>query len=296
MTLVLTLITRDVVVQVSDRRLVRLESDGSIGVADENANKAVFFAHRAVYGYTGIAAVGPYRQSTDEWLADAIASAPDQGQAMDALARAATERWKHRLIRSYPPELRRHEFAGAGWAKFHDGDGQFESYVSVVSNFRGPDRKPIPLSDNFLRIVFRLEPEHDALLIDCGYELSQEDRARVFTRLSHVAQSEASAWKFATVVVDAIREIADRSDVETVGKGVLVTCIPKKIVETPRDFNIVLATAPMEDEATFLYIDEDVDTAIQYGPIVVTQSGSIMANFEARPLTPDESHRWLPTP
>lgn len=287
MTLVLTLLTHEVIVQASDRRFTRIRADGSTYVGDDDANKAVLFAHRAAYSFTGLAEIGPMRQRTDEWIAETIAAVPGQGEAMDALAFAATERFKHPLLARLPDETRRHEFIGAGWAKFPESGGRFEPYAAVISNFRGVSREPLPLQAQFLRITFRLRPEQDALLLDGGYELTTDEREKIWLRLSRAAKSSEPAHGFVEVLIDAIREVEEKESLNgesLVGRGATVTCLPRAAVERDRNERIFLLGAPESGENTFLYVAADDNTLVSYGPIVTTMGGGIMSGFKAEVL------------
>jgi hypothetical protein len=96
MTLIITAIADDAVVQVSDRRLTR--ADGSI--CSDNACKAICMtcldAHVSL-AYTGLARIGPI--STDHWLVEMLieirASSKRFPEVVDSLAAAATERFRH---------------------------------------------------------------------------------------------------------------------------------------------------------------------------------------------------------
>jgi len=59
MTLVLSLITSSWAIQVSDRKLVRLDAEGKVTWKNEERNKAVLWCKRLAFGYTGIAEFGP---------------------------------------------------------------------------------------------------------------------------------------------------------------------------------------------------------------------------------------------
>lgn len=283
MTLVLTLITDDVIVQASDRRFVKIRPDGSAFVFDDDANKAVLFAHRAAYSFTGLAEVGPMRQRTDEWLAEAIREAPGQCEAMAALAAAATERFKRPIIKRLSDDLKCHEFIGAGWAKFPDSFGRFEPYAAVVSNFRGVSRERIPLQDEFLRITFRMQSDQDAVLLDGGYELTKDERNTIWLDLSTAARSERPVVGFIEVLVNAIRDVASR--VDTVGRGALVTCLPRAAVERERSEHFLLLGEPEDDENTFLHLAPDDNNLVHYGPIVTTMGGGMMSGFKVTDLS-----------
>lgn len=64
MTLIISCVTRDFVVQASDRRV----SVPNRRVGDDRANKAIFYCGQSAWAYTGLAQIGPKR--TDEWLVD----------------------------------------------------------------------------------------------------------------------------------------------------------------------------------------------------------------------------------
>jgi hypothetical protein len=69
MTMIATLVARNKVVQVSDRRLTWPNG----GLADDEANKAICVkcnnAHFSI-AYTGLAEIGKERKRTDIWLAE----------------------------------------------------------------------------------------------------------------------------------------------------------------------------------------------------------------------------------
>lgn len=63
MTLVLSVVTREYVAQVSDRRLTRLSGE----IAEDRANKAVVSCGHFTFAYTGLAEIGPDREPPDQW-------------------------------------------------------------------------------------------------------------------------------------------------------------------------------------------------------------------------------------
>jgi hypothetical protein len=107
MTLIVTLVDRNRIVQVSDRRLSKPNGE----LHDDNANKAVIVGMERINfaaSYTGLAYIGREREEdqTDRWLADNLGSITRDGETgveriADALATRATrtisrlrgERW-----------------------------------------------------------------------------------------------------------------------------------------------------------------------------------------------------------
>jgi hypothetical protein len=82
-------------------------------------------------------------------------------------------------------------------------------------------------------------------------------------------------------MVTTVRAVAERSDY--VGKDLLLTSFPRAAVEAQQDGQFYIAAPPGGDTATFLYIPRGESDGTQYGPIA-TCEGTMMSNFEARPL------------
>lgn len=71
MTLILSVLTQENVVQVSDRRLTWISGPKKGEVADDSSNKIVLFEQRMAFGYTGLTEVdgadleaGPFPKPT----------------------------------------------------------------------------------------------------------------------------------------------------------------------------------------------------------------------------------------
>src|SRR5262249_205713 len=66
-TLVLSALTKNVVLQASDRRLVWIH-DGAVTDKDDMANKAVLYCGRLAFSYTAVPALGPGRHTPTNGL------------------------------------------------------------------------------------------------------------------------------------------------------------------------------------------------------------------------------------
>jgi hypothetical protein len=124
MTLIQTLMSDDLVIQVSDRRL----TDGRTGaVVDDQYTKLVCWNFSFSIGFTGLARIDrAQRKSTSEWIAETICDHRVFEHGVEALGRAASER-----IRTLPnawPD-RRLGIVVAGF------DGRDAPLVAEVSNF-----------------------------------------------------------------------------------------------------------------------------------------------------------------
>ncbi|MCL5962180.1 MAG: hypothetical protein M1358_23170 [Chloroflexi bacterium] len=105
MTLIITAVTRDGIVQVSDRRLTK---DGQ--VYDDSSNRAICVScsdGRLAISYTGLAEIGGQR--TDEWLADYLASIVDDRidtlSVFEALQKRTTSAFSRLRIHQEHQEL-----------------------------------------------------------------------------------------------------------------------------------------------------------------------------------------------
>ena len=119
MTLILSAVSGDYAVQVSDRRLTR-----GNGVLSDETNKAVLFCGRAAFAYTGLAKMG--NVPMDEWLTQALVTARTESlsDAVNSLAQQATTEFQK--IR-YSRRIKRHAFACIGWTRPSN-----ETFVSPI--------------------------------------------------------------------------------------------------------------------------------------------------------------------
>ncbi|MDA8188241.1 MAG: hypothetical protein M0T85_08880 [Dehalococcoidales bacterium] len=130
MTLIITAVSRDGIVQVSDRRLTK---DGQ--AYDDSSNKAVCVScsdGRLAISYAGLAEIGGQR--TDEWLADCLASMVDDQtdtlSVLEVLQKRSTSAFGHLRI---PQEHKELTFVLAG-PRPH---GAIFGYVSNVLDWTG---------------------------------------------------------------------------------------------------------------------------------------------------------------
>jgi hypothetical protein len=76
MTQILGCLTNEVVVMAADRRLTKVQRDGTVEVVDDEAAKVVLPGTQVAVGYSGLANVRPPpRGQTDWWLLDTLLAA-----------------------------------------------------------------------------------------------------------------------------------------------------------------------------------------------------------------------------
>jgi hypothetical protein len=255
--------------------------DGSTRLRDDNRNKAVLFANRIMFGYTGLAQFGPRRQRTDEWLAEALSAngqVGDQSAILDAVTEAATERLNSPRLRRLPSAVRAHEFVACGWACLPLQNRGFTPYLAVITNMRGPEGglRSVP-ADRFEQRWESLQPDQDFSVVTSGQQLSAPDGHAL---VRDVAGAGPDLRELGAVLIHHIRKAAATN--RTVGRGVLLNSLPRKAIR-PGDEGFVLAAGPLDETATFFSVPADGNDPCQYGPIAVAASGMVLSNFTAGP-------------
>lgn len=252
MTLILSALTQDYVVQVSDRQLSRGGKPINLP-----ANKSVVFCGHLALGYTGQAFID--NLSTEQWLVEVLANAQSPRQALEAIASRATEAF--RRIGSL--RRRRHAFVGVGFGSISD---ELHPLLCVVSNYTDTqDRRSTGVRDAFTYDCTRLDPTNSFYLFPAGQSLRESEVTALITNARSVVR-RAGAPALADLLVRQVREVAGRN--QTVGKDVMVTIFPKSAVPFNR-IAMSLAGQNLEDEATFRYRSADDRQDIFYGPAIV---------------------------
>jgi hypothetical protein len=286
MTLVMSLITESWAIQVSDRRLVWLGPDSVVSRKDDERNKAVLWCNRLAFAYTGLAELGPKREATDQWLARELAEwwsesgGLEQGQ--DALIAAIIDRAgaamrRPRIARGIPPDLKRHAFAGIGWARF-DGIGEMVPYMVRIQNYLdggGADQlKP----DDFRYAVDRLPQVDNPIMVTwVGQELGPEKAMLEELKKGDPASKDYGPYA-AEVLAGIVRAVAGRNAL--VGRGLLISALPKWAIHPGSTETFLLSSGPTWDELTFLHVPSDSEDPVMRGPLYVCE-GRQMSNFQA---------------
>lgn len=239
MTLIMSLLSRDYVIQVSDRRFLWFEPDDKVRRIDDESNKSVLWAHLNAFAFTGIGNLG-VKHRTDLWLARHLAKVEgglpaeqaDQGHVFRAIAEAATEYFNGPRIARIDRDLRRHAFVAVGWSREND-DSEFLPHMVRIGNFTAGG----PAGERF------------------------------------------------QISVERIRRVSSRN--EAVGRGLLVTVLPRASISQGESGGMLIAAPAHENTQTFLYVPADDRQGIVYGPTVVS-GGAVLADFMAGSLDAPE--------
>ena len=265
MTLILSCITNDFVLQVSDRCLSDLRTGRSI---EQEANKAVFLSNRVAFAYTGLAVIEG--KPADIWLRDVLTPSTSIGDGVRLIVDEAT-----RAFAEMPGSLaaKRQAFVGAGWTRFSPAS-ELEPFCIIISNALARNGSWLP------RALPEFSGEGKRLHSGCIWTDLSRLPARRKTQLNRVLRNLRNrglgAGAVARCFVNEVRAIAD---VDTsVGRGLMVNSIPRAATQTS-DF-LGLSGMPTSTDLTFGHLRHDDSLEVTEGPHVVRPGGHVFSSFK----------------
>lgn len=216
MTLIQTVTTDDLVIQVADRRLSR--PDGS--VFDDDYTKLVCWNTSFTVGFTGLARIDPaQKKSTSEWLAETLCDYASFEDGVDAL-----RYWASGQIGQLP--------TGKGWEDKRLGiiiagfDRRRIPLVAEISNF--DPEAPIPANQNEFKCYrIRRAPGHSASFRITGAALTEKMYANILLRrVPRMLKQQDGITRAARLMVALQRRISE--DNPGVGRHAMAVAIPRE--------------------------------------------------------------------
>jgi hypothetical protein len=218
MTLILTAMTRNSIVQVSD---MRLTNNATWEVVDEATAKTVVYEGRAMWSYTGPACMG--NQPTATWLAGLLA---DNGvdRVVDAIGRSADA-----ILRRYPEHARRFAVVAVGW---EGSSSDLTPRYRQIANF---DVVTEELWPGMRATEVQLDPRRDkARVFAAGVALPPSLHAEIEGRVRRRAgRRDENAGDIAAILVAAFSRLAIQQ--RRVGRRALIGSIPRDWLRNWRD-------------------------------------------------------------
>jgi hypothetical protein len=155
------------------------------------ANKAILVCGHIVFGYTGLANVGPSK--TDFWLAERLISAgPSMKATLDFVKDEAT-----RAFQAVPSDWRRHAFVGVGWS-------QSRPILCVISNFMDVRGQQLPHAHNLFHIdTVALNPTDPFRILTAGQPVPRETLEKLETGARRIV-THADAGAMADLMVSHV--------------------------------------------------------------------------------------------
>ncbi len=289
MTLLLTFVSRDAIVQASDRRLTRLDGE----IAEELANKATMLCRFASFAYTGLARMGPGAgQPTDELLLDSFsdgqASLP---QLVEGLRRTATSALRNTPLRGLTPAhravARRTSFVGAAYVGLRDparagrlpASDELHPMLFVVSNAQGLAAETWrPGADREFTTHYAYLPENsDFVLHVAGQALTNQERNSLNRDLRKCLVRGVGIEPLARLLARAVRGVSARNG--TVGPNVMCCLVRRADVRSSSTSwgsglvplvelaeKAYFRKAPGDDPSMYIYSPGEPLSRIHYGP------------------------------
>jgi hypothetical protein len=266
-TLVLTCVAPDYVVQVSDRCMTWVRADGRIDHQDDDTNKAVFFCGHMAFAYTGLGELGSHKR-TDLWLAETLPGGAKLSESVELVRSRATSEFAAPPISRVAAKNRCHTFVGGGWATFK---GRLEPIISITSNFEGALDgrwwKHEEAQAAFETSLLRLEGDDVAAVFPAGRGLQTEE----FTTLKGDVCRNVLEGQGLIDMVDflgsLIRKVARRDPY--VGRGLLINVLPRAGLSRAGQPVRIAVQAIREDRPSFFYVPADDSTTLVRGPTMV---------------------------
>ncbi|MEV6525017.1 hypothetical protein AB0M43_23975 [Longispora sp. NPDC051575] len=285
MTLILSAMTQQCIVMVSDRRLT---DSVTKKIVEHNENKVVLLADRLMLGYTGFAKLD--KTPTDIWVAEQVTGSHPSQWLTILQERAAVA--VRRVRRNYrvPPSKSRHAFLVAGWLPDESGVDRPHSFL--ISNFHdanGNDRSQP--TNEFTMSTETLRPNDYSNLSWVG-GLAKGGQERLVRALRVISKYSAQNPGRPDGIVEVlIKELLNTAEVgvgpgkeKLVGRDMLVTAFPRLAIGSggvlmpmnPRYLSDRHVTASYLEDAWY---HDRTRALMRYGPIVV-QPDMILRGME----------------
>lgn len=287
MTIILTCLTRDFIVQASDRRFSCPERSKS---PEDHNNKALIFSNHFVFAFTGLARLNG--KSAIDWAAQQLSERENLRDSVIHLGNQASDLINN-YYSSFRPERKMLAFIGAGFVDVEENGRQNRKPLRiVVSNFRGENDTMLTQARKGFKVYFDWLPERrnfDLFVAGQNLPKGREDKLKniIMWCLRHKKGPE-TIGRFLTREIQAM-------DNPTVGKNIMCSFVPRAFSNAihyhpggilfenpvksnepqhlkPADFVSVhdrFAILPPFDDPRFVYIAGDNQALPYHGPVLV---------------------------
>jgi hypothetical protein len=218
MTLVLSCLTRDFVVQVSDRYITQPQTGE---LMEDARNKATLWCQILGFAYSGLAEIDG--QHTDLWLVDTIRNCHTIDDVLARIAAEATARFaKFGQTSAYP----HHAFVGVGWGKWQGKGPPAPFHVTISNALNDEGRWLRRARREFAEVSARLTPGQDSMLCpEIGASLTARERFELQRNLKRSVARGVGPIEIVRLLARVMRSVAARNT--TVGPSLLGMVIPR---------------------------------------------------------------------
>jgi len=231
-TLILSLIRPDYVLQMADRRITSMQTGEII---NDDTIKSVMLSNQMVFSFTGMAAVlvpNTGFQQTDHWLMSQLSELPvtaTTDDACDLIQDRATKICEDMKRVGISKQL---AFVGVGFTTKTTKTPLSQPVCVIISNFHDKNGKPLPhITERFVCARFVCNDNQYGIWAVPDW-LNMPEYKSLNGKLEHKISKTADPREYVKILKDSIREVSARLEsskppIRAVGKSLLVSAIPK---------------------------------------------------------------------
>lgn len=260
MTLILTFLANEYIVQIADRRLTW--PNGSL--YDDDTNKAVFFCSRVAVAYTGLAQLEG--KPTAEWISLCMKDYTQTESAMNHIATRVENYFQGAKI----PD-KRLAIVATGWATVN-GKLPIRRFVSVASNFMSEGWQ-FGICDKMKVHTRLLDEDQSAHLFIAGQPLYPRETAALWRQIRRAAKKESTILGVVRLLQSTVQSVADRNG--RVGKGMITHLLSRSSVIQGQSLLVTPLTMSCN---SFLYTSKDGKSDPFQGAVFACK-GVVLSDF-----------------
>jgi hypothetical protein len=248
MTMILTCLTKDFIVQTSDRRISDI-IDYKVQWYDDQSNKALVYKNQFVFSYTGQAKIpirinGQYTYiSTIDWAAEQLSMGKNLDDAVNNLIYRATELMNSNQVRKLPGYKRRIAFVGAGFDEVERGSKRIRWPLRImIENCLEDDGTLLDQPHDEFRVHYDPLKNCDAALYIAGQRFDKKKEFEFARLLRRFVQHNAKPEKIGVLLTSKIQETAKAmpNDKRSVGENIMCIFVPQAYSDRDDDNGMMI--------------------------------------------------------
>jgi len=281
MTMILSLMTPDYVMQLSDRRLTLANHVLSrpVTIVSEMTNKAVILDNQFIFGFVGLAQLKLTK--SDVWFSNRLAELAELplGERFKIITRELTDIFNQI---GYSAAHKRMAFVGVGWGI---DKGKRQPVYIAITNFLNDKGEWAVRASNEFKLAHRYLPTgRHILLAHAGTSVPDFEWYSLEKFIRRANKGGLGPASLGVRLADFIN-FASSND-RSVGPYVMLSCIPKAVVDNydaTGEF-ISLAKLPDLNCASFVHLDTKARELEVFSPRFVA-GGWVMSDLKVVPLS-----------
>lgn len=274
MTLILTALSHNYIVQAADRRLTY--PDGSL--YDDDTNKAIFYCGRVAVAYTGLALMKE-DQPTAEWIGMHMKDELGAERAMNRVAKETED-----YLRTINRPDKRLAIVATGWAT-NKGIQPPLPFICVGSNFMTDSWSWKSTADDMMTVRYQFLERDKLIAVFVAGQALTPDEQRWLERGLRQAINDGSSRAMVDLLSTTIQSVAGGKDsrAQRVGKGMIIHLLTKASIMSGRGNMVV--TPLTEDLPSFIYVSKEGKTSPFQGAVQAC-NGTLLTNFGGGTIPP----------